>query len=104
MVSAAAGKSGFRLSLRAYAPEVDYNVMTRQALGRRVVRAAPAESLGVRLDEYAGLFAAVIKDRTRHEPRRLRARVHILGTLQARLTSFDRVRRVMATAVPDRGT
>ena len=42
---AAAGKNGFRLSLRAYAPEVDYQVITRQALGRRVVRTAPAESL-----------------------------------------------------------
>jgi hypothetical protein len=42
---AAAGKNGLRLSLRAYAPEVDYQVLTRQALGRRVVRTAPAESL-----------------------------------------------------------
>lgn len=42
---AAAGKNGLRLSLRAYAPEVDYNVLTRQALGRRIVRTAPAESL-----------------------------------------------------------
>ena len=42
---AAAGKNGFRLSLRGYAPEVDYDVMTRQALGRRIVKTAPAESL-----------------------------------------------------------
>jgi hypothetical protein len=42
---AAAGKSGFRLTLRGYGPEVDYDVLTRQALGRRVVRSAPAESL-----------------------------------------------------------
>jgi len=42
---AAAGKNGLRLSLRAYAPEADYQVLTRQALGRRVVRTAPAESL-----------------------------------------------------------
>ena len=34
-----------RLTLRAYAPEIDYDVLTRQALGRRVVRTAPAESL-----------------------------------------------------------
>lgn len=42
---AAAGKSGFRLSLRGYAPEVDFDVLTRQALGRRIVKTAPAESL-----------------------------------------------------------
>jgi hypothetical protein len=42
---AAAGKNGFRLTLRGYAPEVDYDVLTRQALGRRVVKTAPAESL-----------------------------------------------------------
>ena len=41
---ALAGKNGLRLSLRAYAPEVDYDVLTRQALGRRVLRSAPAES------------------------------------------------------------
>jgi hypothetical protein len=42
---AAAGKNGFRLTLRGYGPEVDYDVLTRQALGRRVVKSAPAESL-----------------------------------------------------------
>ncbi len=42
---AAAGKNGFRLTLRGYAPDVDYDVLTRQALGRRVVKTAPAESL-----------------------------------------------------------
>jgi hypothetical protein len=42
---AAAGKNGLRLTLRGYGPEVDYDVLTRQALGRRVVRSAPAESL-----------------------------------------------------------
>jgi hypothetical protein len=42
---AAAGKNGFRLTLRGYGPEVDYDVLTRQALGRRVVKTAPAESL-----------------------------------------------------------
>lgn len=42
---AAAGKNGFRLTLRGYGPELDYNVLTRQALGRRVVKTAPAESL-----------------------------------------------------------
>ena len=42
---AAAGKNGMRLTLRGYGPEVDYDVLTRQALGRRVVKTAPAESL-----------------------------------------------------------
>ncbi|MFO0908432.1 MAG: DUF1553 domain-containing protein [Isosphaeraceae bacterium] len=42
---AAAGKNGFRLSLRAYAPELDFDALTRQALGRRIDRSAPAESL-----------------------------------------------------------
>src|SRR5215217_7575821 len=42
---AAAGKNGLRLTLRGYGPEVDYDVLTRQALGRRVVKSAPAESL-----------------------------------------------------------
>ncbi len=42
---AAAGKNGFRLTLRAYGPEQDYDVLTRQALARRIVKTAPAESL-----------------------------------------------------------
>jgi hypothetical protein len=42
---AAAGKNGLRLTLRGYGPDVDYQVLTRQALGRRIVRTAPAESL-----------------------------------------------------------
>ncbi len=42
---AAAGKNGFRLTLRGYGPEIDFDVLTRQALGRRVVKTAPAESL-----------------------------------------------------------
>jgi hypothetical protein len=42
---AAAGKNGFRLTLRGYGPEVDYDVLSRQALARRIVKTAPAESL-----------------------------------------------------------
>jgi len=42
---AAAGKGGFKLTLRGYGPELDHDVITRQALGRRIVRTAPAESL-----------------------------------------------------------
>jgi hypothetical protein len=42
---AAAGKNGLRLTLRGYGPDIDYNVLTRQALGRRIVKTAPAESL-----------------------------------------------------------
>ena len=39
------GRTGCGCRCRAYAPEVDYDVLTRQALGRRVVKTAPAESL-----------------------------------------------------------
>lgn len=42
---AAAGKGGFKLTLRGYDPEADFNVMTRQSLGRRVNRLEPARSL-----------------------------------------------------------
>jgi hypothetical protein len=42
---AAAGKNGFRLTLRGYAPEIDYAALTRQSIGRRVVKTAPQESL-----------------------------------------------------------
>ena len=41
----AAGKNGFRLSLRGYAPEVDYDALTRQASGRRLVPGHPEQSL-----------------------------------------------------------
>lgn len=41
----AAGKNGFRLSLRGYAPEVDHNAITRQAGGRRAVPGHPESSL-----------------------------------------------------------
>ncbi len=42
---AAAGKNGFKLTLRGYGPELDYATLTRQALGRRTVRLEPAKSL-----------------------------------------------------------
>ncbi|MGH9846036.1 MAG: DUF1553 domain-containing protein [Blastocatellia bacterium] len=42
---AAAGKNGFKLTLRGYDPDLDYAVMTRQSLGRRVNRNEPAKSL-----------------------------------------------------------
>ncbi len=42
---AAAGKNGLRLTLRGYGPEVDYDVLTRQSLARRIVKTAPEESL-----------------------------------------------------------
>lgn len=41
----AAGKNGFRLSLRGYAPEVDHDALTRQAGGRRLVPGHPEQSL-----------------------------------------------------------
>jgi hypothetical protein len=42
---ALAGKGGFKLSLRGYAPNTDHFVMTRQALGRRIDPVEPARSL-----------------------------------------------------------
>lgn len=42
---AAAGKNGFKLSLRGYDPVADYYTLTRQALGRRTNRMQPARSL-----------------------------------------------------------
>ncbi|MBI1388668.1 MAG: DUF1553 domain-containing protein [bacterium] len=42
---AAAGKNGFKLSLRGYDHQHDYNVLTRQAKGRRVLIAEPDASL-----------------------------------------------------------
>jgi hypothetical protein len=42
---ALAGKNGFKLTLRGYDPELDYDVLTRQSLGRRVSLADPSNSL-----------------------------------------------------------
>ncbi|MBI2823532.1 MAG: DUF1553 domain-containing protein [Planctomycetia bacterium] len=42
---AAAGKNGFKLSLRAYDPDGDFLVLTRQARGRRIVPSDPGRSL-----------------------------------------------------------
>ena len=42
---AAAGKNGFKLTLRGYDPELDYQVLTRQSLGRRINKMEPAKSL-----------------------------------------------------------
>lgn len=40
-----AGQNGFRLSLRGYAPEWDYDWITKEVNGRRIDPAFPAESL-----------------------------------------------------------
>lgn len=42
---ALAGKNGFKLTLRGYDPEVDYDTLTRQSQGRRVLLAEPEKSL-----------------------------------------------------------
>src|SRR5687768_16424533 len=42
---AAAGKNGFKLTLRGYDPELDYLTLTRQASARRVNKVDPATSL-----------------------------------------------------------
>jgi hypothetical protein len=40
-----AGQNGFRLSLRGYAPEMDYDWITREYLGRRIDPTTPENSL-----------------------------------------------------------
>jgi len=42
---ALAGKNGFKLTLRGYDPDADYDTLTRQSTGRRVLLAEPAASL-----------------------------------------------------------
>ena len=42
---ALAGKNGFKLTLRGYDPDADYDTLTRQAVGRRISLADPAASL-----------------------------------------------------------
>jgi hypothetical protein len=49
------GQNGFRLSLRGYAPELDYNYLTREYQGRRVCKTEPEDSLLLR--KPAGLAA-----------------------------------------------
>lgn len=43
-----AGQNGFKLSLRGYAPELDFDALARESHGRRVNPAAPAQSLLIR--------------------------------------------------------
>src|SRR5438034_1064770 len=45
---AAAGKNGFKLSLRGYDDDGDWRMLTRNALGRRIIPAEPSESLLLR--------------------------------------------------------
>jgi hypothetical protein len=40
-----AGQNGFKLSLRGFAPELDYLAITRDARGRRIAKSRPRESL-----------------------------------------------------------
>ena len=42
---ALAGKNGFKLTLRGYDPDLDWDALTRQSVGRRVTTADPAHSL-----------------------------------------------------------
>src|SRR3982751_4846922 len=42
---ALAGKNGFKLTLRGYDPDVDYDTLTRVSVGRRLSMAEPASSL-----------------------------------------------------------
>ena len=42
---ASAGKNGFKLSFRGYAPEADYEALTRESTARRISLADPSSSL-----------------------------------------------------------
>jgi hypothetical protein len=42
---ALSGKGGFKLTLRGYDPDADYDTLTRQSLGRRVLLSDPSHSL-----------------------------------------------------------
>ncbi|WP_395145535.1 DUF1549 and DUF1553 domain-containing protein [Armatimonas sp.] len=59
---AAAGKGGFKLSLRGYAPEQDFIAITKALSGRRITREAPERSLFLRkpLGEIAHRGGSVI--------------------------------------------
>ncbi len=50
---ALAGKNGFKLSLRGYDPDADYDTLTRSSVGRRVSLADPAASLIVMKPSFA---------------------------------------------------
>jgi hypothetical protein len=50
---ALAGKNGFKLTLRGYDPEVDYDTLTRQAQGRRILLAEPEKSLLLQKASFA---------------------------------------------------
>ena len=63
-----AGQNGFRLSLRGYAPEMDYKSLTRELGGRRVSLGSPEDSLLLR--KPLGLAA--------HEGGKLMLRIVIL--------------------------
>jgi hypothetical protein len=50
---ALAGKNGFKLTLRGYDPELDYDVLTKQSVGRRVLLADPEKSLLLQKASFA---------------------------------------------------
>jgi hypothetical protein len=50
---ALAGKNGFKLTLRGYDPDVDYDTLTRQSLGRRISLSDPADSLLLKKATFA---------------------------------------------------
>jgi hypothetical protein len=45
LFSIPAGKNGFKLTLRGYDPDADYDTLTRQAVGRRISLAGPSASM-----------------------------------------------------------
>jgi ATP-dependent helicase/nuclease subunit B len=56
-----------------------------------IAASSSAETLRVRLGDYAETFAAAVSGRKVPEPPRTGARICVLGVLEARLTTFDRI-------------
>ncbi|MBM3792656.1 MAG: DUF1549 domain-containing protein [Acidobacteria bacterium] len=50
---ALAGKNGFKLTLRGYDPEVDFDALTRQSVGRRISLDNPGDSLLLKKATFA---------------------------------------------------
>src|SRR5215216_728669 len=64
-----AGQNGFKLSLRGYAPELDYQWLTSDVSGRRINFAAPSESLMVLKPLGKVFFASAAKRARQLSPR-----------------------------------
>ncbi|MBI1841402.1 MAG: DUF1553 domain-containing protein [Verrucomicrobia bacterium] len=94
---AATGQGGFKLSLLGYDPEEDYERITRERGGRRIDRAAPAESLLLRKSSRQ-----IEHEGGRRLPRSSEAFRKVLHWIEAGAPYGSRELRVLGIAVsPD---